>query len=58
MATAARMPMIATTIINSIRVKPFCIVFMSAGLRVDKWAAAKQPLTRMDAMLVPMPGSP
>src|SRR6185436_17466252 len=27
MAMAAKMPMIATTIINSIRVKPFCTVF-------------------------------
>jgi hypothetical protein len=28
MAMAARMPMIATTIINSIRVKPFCADFI------------------------------
>jgi len=28
MAMAARMPMIAMTIINSIRVKPFCTDFM------------------------------
>jgi hypothetical protein len=33
MAMAARMPMIAITIINSISVKPFCIVFISAELR-------------------------
>jgi hypothetical protein len=29
MAIAARMPMIATTIINSMRVKPFCTAFMN-----------------------------
>jgi hypothetical protein len=28
MAIAAKMPMIAITIINSMRVKPFCNVFM------------------------------
>jgi hypothetical protein len=28
MAMAAKMPMIATTIINSIRVKPFCTDFI------------------------------
>src|SRR5882672_4870635 len=32
MAIAARMPMIATTIINSIRVKPFCTAFMEMFL--------------------------
>jgi hypothetical protein len=29
---AARMAMIATTIINSMRVKPFCMVFMDVFL--------------------------
>ena len=32
MAIAARMPMIATTISSSIRVKPFCFLFIKALL--------------------------
>jgi hypothetical protein len=32
MAIAARMPMIATTISSSIRVKPFCFLFIQALL--------------------------
>jgi hypothetical protein len=35
MAMAARIPMIATTIISSIRVKPFCTDFMKELLWVE-----------------------
>src|ERR1044072_5561810 len=39
MAIAARMPMIATTIINSISVKPFCIRFcIEILLSTKSWA--------------------
>jgi len=33
MAIAAKMPMMATTIISSIRVKPFCTRFMGSSLQ-------------------------
>jgi hypothetical protein len=35
MAIAARMPMIATTISSSIRVKPFCFLVMKPSLWVS-----------------------
>jgi hypothetical protein len=55
MAIAARMPMIAITIINSINVKPFCIVFITATLHVVI-GCGQQPLSTRDATPVPVPG--
>src|SRR5579863_10216520 len=46
MAMAARMPMIATTIINSMRVKPFCTDFIAGAplrFRVQTRAAHEAP---------------
>src|SRR2546421_11388574 len=47
-AIAARMPMIATTIISSIRVKPFCSLFIGYPLLTDGKSIGMYP-TCLDA---------